>query len=414
MIKQQSRDKAFMAMEETIEDFLNGKKITSLEQIIKNRFGVNVNFDINPFNLPAIAVPYTGTRAQQNINTNIKYLKDFIDSDGKPKKRIPKELKKGIEQVNSLREMFTKGVSLDKEEAYISGLDYTFKIYISREHFVKEEFTPAEALSIILHEVGHIFTLVENIGRKQLVDTPLSGAMDDLLNGDVDKAQKRIHKIVSKGSLEEDIVETVETLRKENNYSLKAQGMEASSDIFAARCGYGVALGKALNKLDLPNLSNTGNATVLIITQVTLVSLLTLIIGIVGITGMFGFVLLATINTFTALLAEFILGSLLISLIPDEHEPIKKRIQRLRKDAIRALRTKQYEGDAQFVLDTIKELEEVIEDAQADYSIITTLISTPFPQNVKQLNTIMRKVEDMTEHNGVVQTERLKQLMKLR
>lgn len=153
-----------------------------------------------------------------------------------------------------------KGVVVDRQNAKIRGLDSGFKQIIMNDFEVAvldQKLTAREILAVLMHEVGHVFTYIENLvgsyyNAKMALEV-IRDAKDDM------EVREILIKINNKATDTTDRMDAmsttdivVDTGRSLLGLSSRTpKEVEHLADVFSSRFGLGLDLTNAFNKLGL-------------------------------------------------------------------------------------------------------------------------------------------------------------------
>jgi len=162
-----------------------------------------------------------------------------------------------------------KGIKINLEKAYISGLPKDYNVILLTDFFYllnEIKLNANELVATLLHEVGHAFTHIENSYRTVRVTTVLLDTLRRNLKGGmkVNKVLNIVNKDVlhSKDDIS-NLPESVALIRVIDSYmstTLKLNAHDTHSytdseqlaDQFSTRFGMGTSLSSALVKMNLP------------------------------------------------------------------------------------------------------------------------------------------------------------------
>jgi len=154
----------------------------------------------------------------------------------------------------------TSGIVVNRKKGRIDGLPdgHTLSIFVNFKTLNKNNLTAAEMAAMLMHDVGHMFTVLEYTGR---VTTEITSVADKIKSTN-DSVEEKL-TIIAGGDPERDgigIVNTTKvlqrTLDRQSTYiddlgygnKAKADG-EHQADSFAVMYGFGEELSSSLDKL---------------------------------------------------------------------------------------------------------------------------------------------------------------------
>jgi hypothetical protein len=162
--------------------------------------------------------------------------------------------------------MNTKGVVVDLAKAKIENLpiDYSITVLTDIKELFKYSLTPLELTAILLHEIGHVFTHIEQTYRSVRTTTQLAEALNSesfdsktkaekmklvygkVLDGDVNDLQDVNDKKMMVLTIDK-YIEKQKTLHNNDGHSYTDS--ESLADQFVAKFGLGHSLSSALVKI---------------------------------------------------------------------------------------------------------------------------------------------------------------------
>lgn len=370
---------------------------TKLNNILNKRFGIN--FILLPdITSNACVFPVTtenfhvlrdnNENMKQEILDAIEYMKSIQDEDGRRKELndasemkmttasgVVKIYENLLKSVNSIEDTLkTDKVEFDLKNARIKNLPESMMAVMAVD-FVSffGMMTNEELLAVILHEVGHQYTHLLNMYRVARTNSVLKDTMTMAKDGKVDKLNLTLSKELgvtlpntndlNSESNYKDVCLFIEKLTSSATYvnsnesKLSTRDSEALADQFATRFGLEKELFNALkfissgyNEADLmlmePLMHGFMIATII---MMIITTVLFLIMSIFALTGSFMIMLLAQltlttieIRSITVFITILHLGARLLSGDMDSWEMVyddkKRRLERIRNDAVRNLR----------------------------------------------------------------------------
>lgn len=332
--------------------------LSEMEKVIFSRTRLKVEFIVDEM-LAAILPFYA--------NTSHIFLADYFRGNVNIR-----------DQTRLLKNFNGKKGSVNLEKAIVGGIfsEYVHPLYMNFYQLVKQcEFTSAEIVACLLHELGHGFYACYYADRTDETNQVMADVAAHLLNketGDVEYIYKELSKITP--SLKKEAVDqmvngsrvvaganwfkiTVEVVRSQlvdDTYNQTA--FEQRADNFASRFGYGKELVVALDKLHVfaPDKSNSIRLFVQIVSALSFIALASMV-----------FALIATGSVVTAFI--FVVYKLLfLSLYREDmqdytYDKLKVRYLRIRQDAVSQLKSPSLDKQhAKALLDTIYAIDDSI------------------------------------------------------
>lgn len=288
-----------------------------------------------------------------------------------------------------------------------------------------------------MHEVGHQFTHLLNMYRRVRTNTILKDTMKFGLEDKVEKISITLSKEfdISMPKLdnfksEDNYKEVVLFMEKltsaavgpnSNKSKLSSRDSEALADQFASKFGLGPDLFKALNTISLSYnevdlMANLPMLHVMIalLAIFTIIGMVLLILGILMTSGTLALLAVAIADTVINLLLVTKIGAVVAVIVyfiggtEDSYEMVyddkKRRLERIRNDAIRMLRGISASGIDKTIikskLDEIYEMDKIIEETVKGKSIFSILGEVIFPWNRKHSReTLVQQLLENLESN---------------
>lgn len=354
-----------------------------------------------------------------------------------------------LKGVDALEEKLSSDkVEFDLKNAKIKNLPSSMMSIMAID-FVTffDKLTDREVLAIIMHEVGHQFTHLLNMYRRVRTNTILKDTMKFGLEDKVEKISITLSKEfdISMPKLdnfksEDNYKEVVLFMEKltsaavgpnSNKSKLSSRDSEALADQFASKFGLGPDLFKALNTISLSYnevdlMANLPMLYVMIalLAIFTIIGIVLLILGILMTSGTLALLAVAIADTVINLLLVTKIGAVIAVIVyfvggtEDSYEMVyddkKRRLERIRNDAIRMLRGISASGIDKTIikskLDEIYEMDKIIEETVKGKSIFSILGEVIFPWNRKHSReTLVQQLLENLESNKLqILSERLK------
>lgn len=393
---------AFTFLRETDHPLTDSKrdrsviKESGLERIVKYYTGVSVNF-----------------RSGGGIGINAYVMPPTLDRNHPLLRKDRRRAWGNDDAVAQLRK--AKGSiegSIDLDEGRVSGVytEIVSDVFVASQIVQGDMFSVEEASAIFLHELGHLMSYYEYLGRSYLVNHVLG----DLVRGyaEADSVKQRVELLaVTKDTLdlsELDVeeaagitdVETVQTLIVSEVVNTPASGTntrvydyrtwEALADQYVSRVGAGRYLATGLDRLFrmAGTRSYYSNLKYLMIEAVKIVIIAKWFVG-------------------TFLILSLVVG---FREPKDLYDPPGDRLNRIRRDLVEAMKNpkldKAYRKRLQEDADVIADLLSNVKDRE---SIIGYLWKRLYPPNLKQMNRVkmMQDLESLANNELFVKANLL-------
>lgn len=357
--------------------------IYKIETLILNRFGINIKLVGTTGGAAIYPIPpkqgnnmfpawndeffdYINKKGDSNVD--VDKLKSAYDS-----KRMLGTIKKSVE---AMSKSLQKGVTIDREKAYIKGLskDYRPILMMPFVHLIDSvKLNGRQVVAIMLHEIGHAFTALEMTIIKSSELHTLSEDMIKTYEGKGRDALIIKLKVDNKmedfktETLTDRLIFTVNLIGKKSE-EFKQNGnkdfnteTERVADQFATRFGMAPELATGLNQyIDASSRQITVfdmyNYYVYFSTVVAILVDAKSVIEIIARLGKF---------TMMAVLANTIFSivlKILTSFFPKTYDDDKVRIHKLKIEQIRMLKQTTMETkDKKAIISSIEEIEKVYE-----------------------------------------------------
>lgn len=343
----------------------------------------------------------------------------------------------------NIRKQISLGkVVIDREKAYITGLDKVIVEYMSQDFYGvinMESSTAREIAAIFLHEVGHAFTHIEYSTRQLrtpnvIMDTVLEDVkrnnekpLETLkliykeLGGDVKdienkKGEAAVYFVVSKA---------IENFRNINDTYVSSVDSEQLADQFVARLGLGKELITGFdrvfskyrkNKEGHYALRNGGLVTASVAYGAFTTSSIILAVGSLA----SPLAISAAIAAGLVITAATVIGSSLVDGLDyrtgKTYDDDKRRLIRVRNDLVKQLR---------LTINNDKALAKLLENLDTTDAVIKNMPNEPFKLNeyiyaliskhgkdTKRMEITMGLIEDLMSNELYVKSEKLKLISK--
>lgn len=345
-------------------------------------------------------------------------LEYTTDANNKPIGNAAVPYKKIIDNIEkSTKAMNTTGITFDLKRARIDGLPKEFRamIVIDAYHFLQHNnMTPREATAILLHEVGHIFTnleysyrtvgitssIIESVkesSRKNLSARETILVAMDKVRGDKTFSTK--HKDSNIVTIFIDSVPTLLDGLDISGSNLVTIDNEQKADEFSTMFGLGSELASGLTKLD-KIFSRQYNFQIFTIIMANILSIILIfLIPFLSFLLMAPILMLLSVVTggiFTYLCKALILGG--STKVEKTYDESKKRMERIKFDIIRALRTQGLDDNVkQAMVNNVTNIDNILKILPKDkeYSMLDKFIHYVHKPSAKRKEA--RDIEQLTE-----------------
>ena len=244
--------------------------VKRIEIIVLKHTGINIKhyaadsiaYACLPFGMEANSAVASSLTHKYNLLAN--YKPQVMDCDTRQgdiecvSSFISKRFIKDTEALSDV--LNTSGIVINRKKGRIEGLpdDHTLTLFVNFKTLNRLNLTASEMASVLMHEVGHMFTVLEYTGR---VTTEITSIADKIKSNN-DSAEEKL-TIIAGGDPKRDgvgIVDTTKvlqrTLDRQSTYiddlgygnKPKADG-EHQADSFAVMYGFGEELSSSLDKL---------------------------------------------------------------------------------------------------------------------------------------------------------------------
>ncbi|RLE47482.1 hypothetical protein DRJ25_02310, partial [Candidatus Woesearchaeota archaeon] len=328
-----------------------------------------------------------------------------------------KDLTHGIKQIKDFTKWLdSNDLILDKKEAKFINLpkDYYVPLFVSIRYL--DRLTEGEFISIILHEIGHVFTLLEMYSKTAATTSIL--LTNFLRNKNVHETTRDL-KITKKfkGS-EESGLSLIFDKVKSDLGSIKLGGhgtgetdSEVEADNFTVKFGYGAELSKALIKMnEVHALTFTNAGAVITLMSILGMDFRALLLSLL-IPG--GMVIMAAIALEIGLTINNI-GMLLYkhnkrNPINDEHGSLKDRVSTLKTSLIEILRMNDTnKSDTKLILSQYNMIENDLSliDKSAHGKVLIGLMSEYLIGNLNTEDALAHKLNELENNKLYIQEAR--------
>jgi len=317
-------------------------------KMLKKRFNLNIN--LRNSNTFAVFPIFNTKQIKSNFSMN----------------DLSKDVNKASKQLVKFEKYIEKNrIDIDLKECKINGLsdDYSFTLLVSLRS-MSMDVTKDDFIAIILHEIGHIFTLLEMYAD---TNKSISSLLNGLLLNDADVV---VNELVITGDKQlnskDGITKVYSKLTSKFDGILLTSGRETDdtdveyeADSFVSKFGYGAQLTKTLNKLSKTKELSYENFLILgMFIWLINTIIITLILFITASPlYIFNLVLFSFIGTIIGNTNRFIQLQQHRNYSNDEHGTLSERFVKIRTSIIFMLRTSNLDKDEIKVL--LKDIEDI-------------------------------------------------------
>lgn len=334
------------------------------------------------------------------------------------------------ESMNALEKKLSEGtITIDLKNAKIKGLPEEYRITVSTNPYILllkyKNITPKMMATVLLHEVGHMFTFIEYSYRTQrltqnLLDTIqetatkgyslkriLSLTWEDTYVEPDETKDKREDRAVIR-LFNKYMQETIYTYPKNKHWYTDS---EQIADQFAGRFGLSSELSEALYLLNNEYAAlDQADPTILGMIRTIYVVALVLL------------ALIASTSLMTFIVVLAIYGLLMFGIMiltvdsPDSnyltYDLDKRRFKRMRNEVVHTLRTIDLsKEDMRGYITNIEVIDKIISKAPDEISFLEKVSGKlPWNKAVTDFKYLEQKFEDLTENNLHLATAKLKTL----
>lgn len=336
-----------------------------IEAIISKHTSLKIKLDLET---DAIACIYLPTIHRNHLFI-YQHFREYFEQ---------KESTKIFDKIREVKEKHTVNLKTAKVTGIFSELET--EVHLSLNMLLGSGFTPAQITAILLHEVGHLFTLYEFVAREHYTNQVLAGVFKSVINKDSIKEREFVFEqagIILGGNKDtlNELVNQNDTkviaaviYKKHIEYTKSelsteiydATSCEQLADQFATRFGYGRELIEGLDLLNKifgsAEKSSSGNflACFVQIAGTTSYLLLTILGAIVG-------------NPVTVLAFGVLFLSVMFSSGASRndytYDILKTRYLRIREQLIQRLKDKTVtDAESKLTLENLSKIDSIIKE----------------------------------------------------
>lgn len=278
------------------------------------------------------------------------------------------------------------GITIDLEKAYCNGVDKEIfgTTLFHAGQFIREypDLTPEEFAAILLHEIGHHFISIENTRANIDNNLTLVTTLKDIcaINGKPFKRGLiRAYETITKNPVinmntisDRDIaLSLIEWVAKKNNLSVNKShkiNNESQADLFVSRFGLSGALASALTKTHFKDWNgsvlNGYGATMLMLQWQTVITVTGLIIKASFAFAAVPVYTVGAILTLINMIWSYNFMSPDVRPSMETYDKFRMRLQKLKNDCIRVLRTSKLDIKTRtFLIEDVEKVMNFIEKA---------------------------------------------------
>ena len=278
------------------------------------------------------------------------------------------------------------GITIDLEKAYCNGVDKEIygTILFHAGQFIRRypDLSPEEFAAILLHEIGHHFASIENTRANIDNNLTLVTTLKDIcgVNGKpLKRGLIRAYETITKNPVmnmnkisDRDIaLSLIEWVAKKNNLSVNKShkiNNESQADLFVSRFGLGGALASALVKTNRKefdgSIVNGFGATMLFLAWQSVIVTISLLIKAFFALSMTPVVIVASMLSLFTMIGSYNFMSPDVRPSMETYDKFRMRLQKLKNDSIRILRTAKIETRTKaFLIEDIEKMIRFIENS---------------------------------------------------
>lgn len=254
-------------------------------------------------------------------------------------------------------------VTIDLDKAFVNGLDKEIYgiVILNIPRIVKDipDIQPEELAALILHEIGHNFTSIEitkdNINNNLTLITTLKDVC--AINGKpLKRGLIRAYESITGNVVpnpmnvsDRDVaLSLIEWVAKKNNLTTNKTSLinsESQADVFVSRFGLGGSLSSVITKMKAKEggttyaILNGAGATLVLFSVFALFSVIAIIIKTMLMLGVFSMLIMAYFSGMISMIIAYNFISPDLKPTGENYDKFKMRLQKIKNDSIRILRT---------------------------------------------------------------------------
>jgi len=327
-----------------------------------------------------------------------------------------KDVRHGIKQIKDFNRWLDSNILiLDKKDAKFLNLpdDYYVPLFISLR--MVRDLTKSEFVAIILHEIGHVFTLLELYSRSAVTTSILLSNF--LRNKPLTETTSELGISKNPSSETNGLSMIYEKVKKDlmsiplGGHGTGETNPEIEADNFTVKFGYGEELSRALVKLNKVNQLSFSNASAVIVLMSILGMAVRALLLSLLLPG--GIVIMAAIALEIALTINSISKLLYMhnkrNPINDEHGSLKQRVEHIKTSMVEVLRlTDMNKKDKKLLLAQYEQVEKDLEDIDnsAHGKVLIGLMSEYLVGNLNTEDELASKLNELENTKLYIQEAR--------
>ncbi len=426
------------------------KVLSQIDELIFERFGFKTrHIGTNEETVYGIIPPnvFKNTIHEDDVENNAKkldkYLAKYKKSEPLDQSRIKnthenmKEIMFNKANINKKlnNNLFNKGFIVDFEKAKIEGFSEDNVIHLifdPKTILTNDYITGKHFVSMLLHEIGHVFNMISHLHRGFKGSTVLMDSFTSSFKNseDFSKSLKIFGKELGVDVGTNDLMNFTAVLNNgvKNAYSSdldSSRDNERLADQFAVRFGYGKELVEALGSFEMAIMPRfpTRVGTIVYIVNIYLGILVTLltgalfvnpiaVVGMVIFTAALSGIRVMLMSSFVIFIYGVITGS--EDNKKGVHDNYRDRVQRIKKDLVRQLRLGLIDkSEIKSFIETIDDITSKYDELRDDKLIGQTLGDIlSFNSSPASFTVMQRKIESLMENDLHVSKNKLQLLLK--
>lgn len=399
-----------LVFEEILESKLSDVKIHSskdpnfrnrLNAIVKKHTGLNLNITFDTQNIACAWIP------QFNINNS------FIHNEVKEFFKDQSDFSKQYKAVLNYKDKNT----INLLDARVGGIfsEMEFRIDLTMSYFKSVKINAREITAIVLHEVGHIFTWLENMFKTTTSNLVLMSIFKNIADVKDSKEREVIFQALSKEFKvsDTDLVEIEKTssgvlkqvillskIVKQNNsvtgtYTYDYRSSEQMADQFATRFGYGRDLISGLDKFGVTQSEGYYSNRFLAFTHCVTQSIFNTFVFVSF--NIIPFIAYGPVGGVIAAVIYILLLKVMLGPDTMTYDEIKGRYLRIKHDMIEALKHNKDKETNDQIIDKIQDIDKFIDGLKK------------YDHTFTGINKILRKILVSKDHQDQIKQYELQQ-----
>lgn len=421
-------EKGYSASSQFFKDKDCNRLFNTIDTIVFKRFGLKIKHIANDDGNYGIFVtpPINFNILNKNIENTYEYVEaEYGSGSYRPADKIETFERDGAavihhwyESMKAInKQLEISGIKIDLNKAKITGLpdDYILFVLCNLDFLISKKLTPLEMVAVLLHEIGHAFTHIENSYRTITNTTILIETIKENML-DKNKSLKETMVIAYEKILEtsspdlKNKDEKVIILTFASDFIRDCVGFNSAghgetdseqlADQFSGRFGLGTELAASLAKINYTD----SDILMMYIKQFTIMSILAALYTYLS-TFALAMAVSAFFATFIIMAISVIIAMLIASVLThgntsggQTYDDIKQRIVRIRNELVRRLRGNHL--DTNIISAIIKQLDmtdDVIRKMPEDKGNVFDKIIRSFSTKAKHMIEI-KTIEQLLEN----------------